>query len=121
MQTGCANLTRSTESEAISHPFTPNPACSMHSVDDLQPRRDSDAHSNPVSETDLGQERVEGIHFRKRKLLSIRSEDSNSNLDESSSQKMPTPVAEDKKRAEQNKGAGSNKGNLSTNLVKTKT
>lgn len=118
MQTGCANLTRSTESEAISHPATPNPACSMHSVDDLQPRRDSDAHFNPVSQIDLGQERVEGIHFRTRKLLSIPSKDSKSGLDESSSQEMSKPVAEDKKRADQNKESGSNKGNLSTYLVK---
>ena len=119
LQTGGTNLTQTTKSEAIPHPATSNPACSMHSADDLQPRRDSDAHFNTVSQIDLGQERVEGIHFRTRKLLSIRSEDSNSGLDESSSEKTSSAVAEDKKRAEQNKGGGSNKGALSTNLVKT--
>ena len=113
----------------------------MHSGDDLQPRRDSDAHFNTVSQIDLGQERVEGIHFRTRKLLSIRLEDSNSGLDESSSEKTSTAVADmckelygarrdtcsaspmcllmDKETAEQNKGGSSNKGALSTNLVKT--
>ena len=118
IQTGGANVTHSTEYEAIPHPATPNPACSMYFADDLQPRRDSDAHFNPVSQIDLDQERVEGIHFRTRKLLSIPSEDSKSGLDESSSQEMSKPVAEDKKRADQNKESGSNKGNLSTYLVK---
>ena len=118
IQTGGANVTQSTESEAIPHPATPNLACSMYSANDLQPRRDSDAHFNPVNQIDLKQERVKGIHFRTRKLLSIRSEDNNSGLDESSSQKISIPVAEDKKRAEQNKEGSSNKGNLSTNLVK---
>lgn len=91
----------------------------MDSANDLQPRIDSDAHFNTLSQIDLGQERVEGIHFGTRKLLSIRSEDTNSGLDESSSEKTSTAVAEDEKRAEQNKESGSNEGTLSTNLVKT--
>ena len=110
------------ESEPIPDSPTIDRDCASSSANDLQPRRASDAHFNSVSQLDLSQEVVEGIHFRTRKLLSISLADSNSGLDESSSQEMPTPrpVTDDMISAEQNKGDSSNKGNLLTDLVKIK-
>lgn len=120
IQTGDAFITQSMESEPIPDSPTPDRDCALSSANDLQPLRASGAHFNSVNPLDLNQERVEGIHFRTRKLLSIRSADSNSGLDESSSQETPTPVTDDMMSAEQNKRDSSNKGNILTDLVKIK-
>lgn len=120
IQTGGASITQSMESEPIPDSPTLDRDCALSSANDLQPRRASDVHFNSVSQLDLSREVVEGIHFRTRKLLSISSADSNSGLDENSSQEMPTPVTDDMISAEQNKGHSSNKGNLLTDVVKIK-
>ena len=108
------------ESKEIPDSAKPDRDCVLSSANDLQPRGASDTHLNSVSQLDLSQEKVEEIHFRKRKLLSTRSADSNSGLDASSSQTMTRPVIDDEKSAKQNKWGSSNNGNLLTDPLKIK-